>query len=124
MPHYRDKNPLSFNSSAASCGILELSDFGNHHNSTLYAIASYLYHPSRGRATAFAMWSDVKEGNGEKFAEFLSKRPENLAKLTTTSFAENPKTSNLIKVYVWEIPHEKLREWYKEEKLARYERTI
>ena len=82
----------------------------------MYSIASYLYHPSRGSPAAFVIWSDLDGSNGSKLATAIA---EKFGKLIGTPSAENPKTSNEIRIWAWEIMHEKFKEWYKAEKINR-----
>jgi hypothetical protein len=87
----------------------------------LYSVASYLYHPSRGYPAAFVMWSDVASGNGwEFFNKLVEKFPNSF--VANTRGVENPRTSNTIYVWIWEIPHEALKKWYLEEKVSRIKR--
>lgn len=94
-----------------SCGVGQLYGITSDPIKVLYAIATQLYHPARGTPYAFVMWSDTEESNGEKLIAFITELFDD-NHLTETDWVENPKTSNKIKVFIWEIPHEELKEWY------------
>lgn len=105
-----------------SCGVVSLSQFNSSVDQILFALASYLYHPSRGQPCAFVVWSDINhEGAfGELLWEHLTKKLKFVNKIALRSFPEeNPKTGNIIRVYTWAIPHEQFREWYKQERIER-----
>jgi hypothetical protein len=110
-----DNHHAQITGSSASCGILEVSHPDADSKKVAYSIASHLYHPSRGNPVAFAMWSDLVESNGAKLAAYLG---ENFGGITETSSCENPKTGNEIQVFIWTIPHEEFRKWYKETRIS------
>lgn len=113
-----DNHHVNISSSNISCGVIELSRLESDTEKVLYSIASYLYHPSRGQPASFVMWSDIMDSNGS----LLYKKIKELfieSIISYTNFVENPKTSNDIRVWVWEIPHEKFKEWYKNKRIAK-----
>lgn len=112
-----DNHHVTISSAQMSCGVRELSRIEADISKVIYAIASDLYHPSRGTPAAFVSWSDLESSNGANLANALFKKyPGSLAK---TAFVENPKTSNAIAVWVWAIPHEEFRKYYVEERVKR-----
>lgn len=125
-----DDHHVSITQSAASCGILELSRLSSDPAKVLYALASHLYHPSRGSPAAFVMWSDTANSNGANLFDYietrnswgtrLSPRIEHFAdNLVIAGEEENPKTGNVISVFVWTIPHEEFRKWYMDQRVER-----
>jgi hypothetical protein len=118
-----DNHHVYISESRMSCGVLELSDMKSDPIKTLYAIATHLYHPARGAPAAFVLWSDVTlkavRSNGQALASMISQLELAANGLTTTAPHENPKTSNPIQVYLWSLPHDKFREWYKAERVRR-----
>lgn len=113
-----DNHHVQIMGTQASCGVLQLSGLTSDPDKILYALAAYLYHPSRGNPAAFVMWSDTDESNGIKLFEAIASRFED-NDLTETDWAENPKTSNMIKVFLWQIPHEEFKAWYIEQRVIR-----
>ena len=111
-----DQHHVNVTSSNISCGVLELSRIESDVDKVLYAIAAYLYHPSRGTPAAFLIWSDLKESNGSSLAEKLAAA---FGYMTASPLVENPKTSNNIRVWIWEIQHEKFKEWYRKERVKK-----
>lgn len=113
-----DEHHVRISPANASCGILELSGITGDAKKVLYAIATPLYHPSRGRPAAFLLWSDIAIGsNGVKLAQewraiFGNQHFE-------SNEIENPITSNLIKIWCAIIPHEAFKKWYIEERVVR-----
>ena len=113
-----DNHHVYISESQASCGVLELSKLGSDPEKILYALSSRLYHPSRGNPSAFVMWSDTEESNGVKLANFICDGTTfSHGVLLQSGWIENPKTSNDIAVFLWQIPHEQLKTWYKAYKI-------
>ena len=113
-----DQHHVNISTSVISCGVLELSRLESDVEKVLYAIATYLYHPSRGSPAAFLIWSDLpEESNGNAFYEDLLGRFS--GELHKTKNVENPKTSNMICVYTWLIPHEEVKKWYIEQRVKK-----
>lgn len=112
-----DNHHANFSPSQISCGVLQLYGITSDPERVLYALANYLYHPSRGTPAAFVIWSDTKDSNGVKFNSYLASELQNFA--PTSQWIENPKTSNEITVWLWAIPHEKLKEWYKQKRIEK-----
>ena len=111
-----DNHHVTVSGSQISCGVAQLFGISSDEEKVLYALANYLYHPSRGSPVAFAMWSDTPKSNGDKLAYLVG---EKWGKLEETDWVENPKTSNNIKVFVWEIPHKEFKEWYVKQRVKR-----
>lgn len=113
-----DNHHVTISGSQISCGVAQLYNITSDPEKVLYAIATALYHPSRGTPYAFLTWSDAPDSNGEKFASSLEK-VFGAVDLTETDWEENPKTGNHIKVFVWTIPHEDFKKWYIEQRVER-----
>lgn len=114
-----DNHHVHISSSSASCGLLELSGLTSDPEKILFALANYLYHPSRGSPGAFVLWSDTEESNGVKLNEFLIHLFLNNDLPKVSNWVINPKTSNNIRVWVWEIPHTQFKEWYKQKRVEK-----
>jgi hypothetical protein len=111
-----DHHHVSIYNSHMSCGALELTNMRSEPERVLYALCTYLYHPSRGAPAAFALWSDTKESDGVKFAKYLAELD---MVAYYTHWTENPKTSNEIAIWTWVIPHERLKKWYLTERVKK-----
>jgi len=98
-----------------SCGVIELSSIQKDYEGVLFALASSLYHPSRGQPAAFVVWSDT-DLELFNFINLIKKFPK---QATSQGPVENPKTGNGIYVFTWEIPHEEFKQWYKDQRIAR-----
>lgn len=114
-----DNHHVNITGSSISCGVIELSRIESDSKKVLYALASYLYHPSKGTPAVFVIWSDLRESNGTSLAKEIEKYFSKYGRMYATEFAENPKTSNEICVWFWEIPHKEFKEWYVTERIER-----
>lgn len=113
-----DNHHVNITPSHISCGIVELYRLESDSRKVLFALANYEYHPSRGNPHAYAIWSDVPDSNGAKlYKEIMAHLP--WSKPATMGPVINPQTGNPIFTYIWAIPHEEFRKWYKEEKIKR-----
>lgn len=113
-----DNHNVNIGSSGISCGILTLSRPEADTRKVLYQIASHLYHPSRGTPAAMVIWSDLPRSNG---AALFGAIQEMFGKDGTSHVGpvENPITSNDIMLFSWVLPHEKFRQFYRDERVAR-----
>lgn len=109
--------------SQASCGILEIYNLSKDNKKVLYAIATRLYHPSRGAPAAFVLWSATSDDPCPLY-DYIKSLKMDPAALFVTEYRDNPKTGNNMAVYLWAIPHEAFRAWYKTQKLAKLERDF
>lgn len=113
-----DNHHVHIQQSPASCGISELYGYSSDPDKVLYALASHFYHPSRGNPSAIVMWSDVAGGNGSllftKIVDTFDKDS-----IWFTAPVENPKTGNLISLFIWIVPHQEFREWYKQARVVK-----
>src|SRR5690349_15661953 len=98
-----DNHHVSLTSSSASCGVLEAHGITSDSEKVLYAIASRLYHPSRGQPAAFLLWSDIssKESNGGMLfmaiEKIFGRRDGGVGSgLQSSEVCENPLTGNNI----------------------------
>jgi hypothetical protein len=123
-----DNHHVSISGSSASCALLELSGISSDPVKVMYALATHLYHPSRGTPASFVMWSDVVKpiadradifSNGGLLWRYIN---NHFGGILGTNVVENPKTSNPIQVWIWTIPHEGFKEWYLKERVERAKR--
>jgi hypothetical protein len=118
-----DNHHVNVGRSRISCGVVELSGLTSDPRKMLYAIATYLYHPSRGEPGAFLVWSDLsrKGSNGQALHQFLSDEliGNGYTNQPLEQQAENPATSNEISIWTWTILHDTFKSWYKEERIRR-----
>lgn len=114
-----DHEVVSIHELPISCGTVGVSRISEDIEKVVYALASKLYHPSRGNPCAFFLWSNIKPNAPERnrLEEFIEKNL--LGEVLVSSSAENPRTSNEIVVYVWKIDHLVFKNWYKEQRVKR-----
>lgn len=120
MGEYVNSKQARFDRSYVSCGVTELHHLPNQPPAqVLFAIANNLYHKANGRPAAFLLWSDVVRGEvqsrGEALAEHIKAQGAIGAGLTASRKAINPRTGNVIQVYLWTLDHDVFRKWYIEE---------
>ncbi len=115
-----DHERVNITSSQMSCGVMELSRINEDTEGVLYAIASRLYHPSRGNPCGAFVFSDLATEN-ETAADKLrfSVRTQKFGSCTMSSAFENPKTGNVILIYTWLIDHEPFKKWYGEQRVKK-----
>lgn len=104
---------------AASCGIVQISRLSEEQDENLFVIANSFYHPSRGQPPAFAIFSNIADedtGSHRLHALILHLK---FGPVMVSTKALNPKTGNVIKVWVWHIDHEPFKKWYKEKKILK-----
>ena len=121
-----DNHHVQISPLRCSCGGIELFSLSEDPAKILYAVANYLYHPSRGLPAAFMVWSDVdEEGSrgGTLHKKIRSLELEFDVHFSAMNTIENPKTGNMIVFYVWEFPHEIFRAWWKKERVERLKRV-
>lgn len=112
-----DHERVNIHQTSMSCGVMELSRIDDDTIGVLYALASRLYHPSRGQPCAYFVFSDIvpkfEDDIGTSSSRLIKKvREYMLGSVTQQPSAENPKTGNIITIYVWLIDHEKFKTWY------------
>ncbi len=115
-----DHERVNVSSSAMSCGVMELSRINEDSEGVLYALGSRLYHPSRGNPCACFIFSDIV-GDGETSSIKLMREvhKQKVGRVIATTAMENPRTGNLISIYIWEINHENFKKWYSEQRVAK-----
>lgn len=113
-----DNHHVQIAGSQISCGIGQLYGLTSDPEKILYALATHLYHPSRGTPYAAMIWSDTEESNGSKLYSFILSLFTS-SHLWASNWIENPKTGNLISMYYWELPHEQLKQWYIEKRVEK-----
>lgn len=123
MGEYINSLQARFDRSYTSCGVLEVHHLPKGDRRTAYSIANTLYHKANPRPVAFIVFSDIvnekkdERTRGQALAAYI----ENL-KCGTLLAAEpsvNPRTGNMINVWVFRPDHEKFRKWYTEETMHR-----
>lgn len=114
-----DHERVNIHTSGISCGVLELSRIDNDHKGVCYAVATHLYHPSRGTPAAFVIWSNVAppEFGDDTLCDFIRKHGFGI--ITASVAVDNPKTGNMIQVWTWAIQHGIFKEWYAKERVAK-----
>ena len=113
-----DHRRVAIQESVASCGICTMSGFSSDASvkDIVFQLASSLYHPAKGRPYEFVIWSDTAKSKGSDVAKYLGEYENTL---TESDWAENSKTGNQIKVFVWQIPHAEFRAWYGKQRISR-----
>lgn len=131
MGEYIHSKQAQFSKSYTSCGIMEVHHLPDLPSAqTLFSIANAMYHKANPRPAAFVMWSDVVEGRasrGELLAEKLASlksvegKEIDFGQLIATRKTVNPKTGNVISMWVWTVDHDSMRKWYQDELANRIE---
>lgn len=120
MGEYVNSKQVRFDRSHISCGVTEVHHLPDEHPSrTAFAIANNLYHRANPRPGAFITFSDTDDnGRGLKLEKYLR---EHFPKsgFWTSDKVVNPRTGNVIRMYVWVPNHEEVRAWYTEEAVNR-----
>ena len=115
-----DNEHCRMTSSNVSCGILEVYHLSEDPAKVMYAIGTNLYHPSRGQPSAFIMFSGLAEGgNASLLAAYISNTFGCGIVHCHPHAVENPKTANFINWWIWEIPHEEFKVWWKSERIKK-----
>jgi len=121
MGEYVNSTQVQFNKSFVSCGVLEAHHLPDHTPpKLLFAIATALYHKANPRPAAFVLFSDVVSdkgsttfGRGESLANYI--KNNNFGHLMSSPKSINPRTGNLIQVWVLCMDHDRFRAWYQDE---------
>lgn len=118
-----DHDRVNIHHSGMSCGVLELSRISSDTDDVLYAIASRLYHPSRGDPAAIIVWSDIatEETSSGKLAD--SVKAQKFGRVIGAAHAENPKTGNIIVLYLWTIDHAAFKAWYAQKRVEKLKKV-
>lgn len=117
-----DHERVNISNSSISCGVMELSRIADDVADVAYSIGSRLYHPARGDPCAFLIWSDVNNDNSSKrLMDFIHDRK--LGQCQISNFAENPKTGNIIVVYICTIDHPTWKKWYKDVRVFKLQKV-
>lgn len=99
---------------------MQLSRIDSEIDPVLFAIASRLYHPSRGAPCAYFMFSDVTSEDGVPSRALATTILEqDFGVILQTDATENPRTGNDVIIYVWTINHERFKAWYAEERVKK-----
>jgi hypothetical protein len=119
MGEYINSTTARFDKSLISCGVMEVHHLPKQNPSkTAFSIANALYHKANPRPAAFVMFSDVVgEGanlsRGQSLSNYITSL--NAGDLFPSQKKVNPRTGNVIQVYLWQLDHEALRKWYQDE---------
>ena len=109
-----DHERVNYSNLSISCGVAGINRISGETEEAVYAIASRLYHPSRGDPAAFLVWSDIVTDSFNPAVQLARYFNENgLGLVSESSPSENPKTGNIISVFVCLILHEQFKDWYK-----------
>lgn len=121
MGEYVNSRQARFDKSYVSCGVVEVHHLPDQSPSqTAFSLANHLYHKANGRPAAFALFSDVvdrSDSRGLNLATYL--KEQNIGDLFQSNKVVNPKTGNLIQLWVLTINHDAFRKWYQEEYVNR-----
>lgn len=125
MGEYVNSQQVQFTRSQATCGMLEAHHLPKNQTprQMLYAFANALYHKANPRPACFVQFSDVirkETSRGEDLANFIAENVK-LGALLATSKQMNPRTGNVIVVWIFTPDHETFRQWYTEETMHRLE---
>jgi hypothetical protein len=114
-----DHQRVNIDHLSMSCGVAGLSRIDHADIEGVgYAIATRLYHPSRGDPVAFFVWSDVvKDGQKNTLAQWVQVNTFGI--VTVSPVADNPKTGNPIAVFTWSINHKRFKNWYATQRVQR-----
>ena len=114
-----DHDRVNISHTSISCGVLGLSRISTDVEDVLYAIATHLYHPSRGSPVAFFIASDLYRD--ENPTSILMKKVErnSFGQIEISYPEDNPKTGNTIVIYIWKINHITFKEWYSKQRVIR-----
>jgi len=110
---------VNINQSPISCGVLGINRISSDIKDVLYAIATHLYHPSRGAPAAFIIASDLYGEKTSTSALMNEVDRSSFGEITSSSPEDNPKTGNTIVVYTWKINHTSFKEWYSKQRVER-----
>lgn len=117
MGEFVNSTQVRFNQSYVSCGVVEVHHLPDESPSrTAFALANHLYHKANGRPAAFAIWSDVVDrvsSRGAALADTITKLK--VGSVFATQREVNPKTGNVIQVWLFHIDHDAFRKFYTEE---------
>lgn len=110
---------VDISNSTISCGVIQLSRISDEIEEALFAIATRFYHAAHGQPPAFTIFSnrDDIETNAHRMRVLIENK--NFGNVLKTNPEVNPNTGAVIAVWVWQINHEKFKEWYKNTKIAK-----
>lgn len=139
MGDYVNSMQLRFDKSHISCGVMEVHHLPDWTGpKMLFSVATALYHKANPRPTAFIIWSDVIGAPGDAASRGmrLAQAINDIApagdtyawthdhsithvpvagELWSSADKVNPKTGNVIRVWVLTINHDTFRKWYQSE---------
>ena len=121
MGDYVHSKQARFDKSFVSCGVVEMHHLPDASPSeTVFSLGNSLYHKANGRPAAFVLFSDVvdrKDSRGSDVAEFIEGLK--IGYLYTSLKQANPKTGNVIRVWLLTVDHDAFRKWYSDEYVNR-----
>lgn len=110
---------VDIHGSNISCGVTQISRISDEIDEVLFALATRFYHAAHGQPPAFVIYSNLANEvtNGHRLTERV--REQQFGDVICTRNAINPHTGAVICVWVWEVDHERFKEWYKTTKIAK-----
>lgn len=119
MGEYVNSAQMRFDKSYVSCGILEAHHIPNKSAiKNIFAIATTLYNKANPRPSAFVLFSDTVGESEKSRGETLAAKIKELGicgELIETKKEVNPKSGNIIKVWLLHLQHDSFRKWYQDE---------
>lgn len=121
MGEYVNSKQVRFDKSHVSCAIVEAHHLPSQSpKQTLFSIANHLYNKSAPRPAAFVLFSDIipedgTRSRGQALALEILNNKSKIGDLITTPNEVNPKTGNVVKVWLLHVKHENFRKWYQDE---------
>lgn len=117
MGEYINSQNVKMERSTISCGVINAHHLPDNTSKTVFALATHLYHKANPRPGSFIEFSDVVDGDlpsrGQRLAAALDKLA--CGEVLATPKRVNPRTGNIIQVWIFCIDHDKFRKWYQEE---------
>lgn len=129
MGEYVHSKQARFDKSYVSCGVMEVHHLPEQSASkTLFSVVNALYHKANPRPAAFVIFSDICEAGmtsrGEALAIYIESAQSKIGgDLHASRRMVNPKTGNVICIWLWTLDHDMLRKWYADELMNRVEET-
>ena len=120
MGEYVHSKQVQYTKSPASCGIMEVHHLPSDTTGSqmLFSIANQLYNKANPRPSAYVLFSDVVDpavqSRGASLAAAILATDE-AGKLVSIDKRINPKTGNVITVWILVLDHDSFREWYTQE---------
>lgn len=123
MGEYVNSRQLRIDKSLISCGVLQAHHIPKNIRGAVMAMATALYHKANPRPAAFFIWSDVFKTKSKSRGQLLEDKLLELkvGRIVRQDAAQNPRTGNMINVWVFRPDHVAFRKWYEEAVLHQVE---